>query len=224
MNMRYLLIVVFLIITSVGAVFYFGKKDTNKIINKTAEADTTREYKIIAFGDSLTAGYGVNLNESYPAILEKYLKVINTNIKIINAGVSGETTTGGLDRVDFIISQKPQLVLLGLGANDMLRSINPDVTKTNLEKIIIALKENDIPMVILGMKAQIGNGFAYKKKFDSIYADLSAKYDLPLVPFFLENVILVKDLNINDGIHPNRQGYEKIVKENVLPVLKKVID
>lgn len=221
--MKYLLIIIFVLMTSFGVIFYTSQKDTNDVVNKKTDIVNVEKYKIVAFGDSLTAGYGVNLDESYPAILEKYLKADNPNIEVINSGVSGETTTGGLDRVDFIISQNPQLVLLGLGANDMFRSTDPDITKANLEKMILKFKEKNIPVILLGMKAQASSGVIYRQKFNTIYVDLAKKYNILLVPFFLENVVLVKDLNIADGIHPNREGYEKIVKENVLPVVNKFL-
>ena len=218
--MKYTIIAIVVLI-SVG-VFLYNKDEKSSAVNNTTQ-ETSEAYKIVAFGDSLTAGYGVKLEESYPSILEKYLKVENPNIEIVNMGVSGETTTGGLDRVDFVISQNPQLVLLGLGANDMLRSTDPEITKGNLEKMILAFKQKNIPIVLMGMKAQASSGFSYKRKFDSIYADLAKKHDVALVPYFLENVVLVRSLNIDDGIHPNREGYEKIAQENVLPVVRKVL-
>jgi acyl-CoA thioesterase-1 len=132
--MKYVLIIVLVILSSVG-VFFYNKDTRSSAINKQVQ-ETGKSFKIVAFGDSLTAGYGVKLEESYPAILEKILQKNNPNIEIINMGVSGETTTGGLARVDFVISQKPDLVLLGLGANDMLRSTSPDVAKANLEKML----------------------------------------------------------------------------------------
>ncbi len=219
--MRYALITILVLMTSIGIFFYHKNTDYTDIHRQTQQTD--KVFKIVAFGDSLTAGYGVKLEESYPHILEKELQKENPNIEVINMGVSGETTSGGLDRVDFVISQNPKLVLLGLGGNDMLRSTNPDLTKENLEKIILAFKEKKIPVVLMGMKAQMASGIGYKKKFDALYRDLAKKHDITLVPFFLENVVLVKSLNIDDGIHPNKEGYEKIVMENVLPVLGKVL-
>lgn len=221
MSMKYILIIV-LILISTASIFFYNKDTSTNTVDKQLQ-QMGQTFKVVAFGDSLTAGYGLKLEESYPSILEKELKKVNPNIEIVNMGVSGETTTGGLARIDFVISQNPQLVLLGLGANDMLRSTNPELTKANLEKMILTFKEKNIPVVLLGMEAQITSGLAYKKNFDAIYKDLAEKYDLALVPFFLENVVLVKDLNIADGIHPNREGYEKIVQENVLPVVSEVL-
>lgn len=197
--------------------------------NKNIENNSAKkEYKIVAFGDSLTAGLNVDLKDSYPSILQDALnkgmtKVgkegQNVNFKIINMGVSGETTTGGLERVDFVILQNPDLILLGLGANDMLRATNPSSVKDNLEKIIISLQAKNIPIIILGMESQVSNGFEYKNNFDNIYPNLAKKSNLPLVPFFLKGVVGVNSFNTSDGIHPNRKGYEKIINENILPVL-----
>lgn len=204
---------------------YFNKNkiNTENIPEQITDNSSKKEYKIVAFGDSLTAGYGGELRDSYPAILEeilnKQLTDKNINIKIINMGVSGETTSGGLERVDFVISQNPNLILLGLGANDMLRATNPSLTKNNLDKIIKSFKDKNIPIILLGMESQVSNSFDYKRDFDSIYPDLAKKYDTLLVPFFLKGVVTVSSLNISDGIHPNRAGYEKIINENILPVL-----
>ncbi len=196
--------------------------------NKSIENNSAKkEYKIVAFGDSLTAGYGVDLADSYPAILEEKLNISfkkvledkNLNIKVINMGVSGETTSGGLERALFVISQNPDLVLLGLGANDMLRATDPTLTKDNLEKIIKSLQAKNIPTILLGMESQVSNGFEYKQNFDDIYPALTKKYNISIVPFFLKGVVGVGSLNTSDGIHPNRKGYDKITNENILPVL-----
>lgn len=197
----------------------------DSIVNDASLDTDNNNYKIVAFGDSLTAGYGVDLKDSYPSILEaklreeKIVKNKNLNITVLNMGVSGETTTGGLERVDFIISQNPNLILLGLGANDMLRGLSPKATKGNLDSIMKRFTEKNIPIILLGMQSQISNGLGYKKEFDDIYPTLAKKYNSPLVPFFLKGVVLVPSLNISDGIHPNREGYEKIVQENIMPTL-----
>lgn len=234
--MKYFYLFIFVLVFIFVGIFVYNEilvnqKDVsvNKIQNdkkSDLNADTNdikNIYKIIAFGDSLTAGYGVELKDSYPAILQERLKdnMINNDLKIdiINMGVSGETTSGGLDRVDFIISQNPDLVLLGLGANDMLRALDVKLVKENLEKIIISLQKSGIDIILLGMQSQTSNGDYYKNNFDKIYKDLSIKYDINLVPFFLEGVVLSPILNTQDGIHPNRKGYEFIIENNILPVL-----
>lgn len=181
------------------------------------------EYLIVAFGDSLTAGLNVRLEESYPNQLALLLQQGRPNIRVVNMGVSGETTTGGLSRVDFVIAQKPKLVLLGLGANDMLRATDPSLTRSNLEKILTEFQAANIPVVLLGMQSQSSNGADYVQRFNAIYPELAAKYQVPLVPFFLLGVVLDPVLNTSDGIHPNREGYAKIVRENILPILEPLL-
>ncbi len=198
-------------------VIYFKKETSNE--TPLAVPTEKKKFTIIAFGDSLTAGYGVDLSESYPYILEKRLKDEKLSVEVINMGVSGETTQGGVDRVSFVLGQNPDVVLLGLGANDMLRSLPPSLVKTNLDSIINTLLEADKKVVLLGMKSSVTNGGAYRKEFDVIYEDLAGKYNIPLVSFFLSGVALHPSLNISDGIHPNKAGYEKIVDENIVPVL-----
>lgn len=207
-----------LIVSAVFGVIVYVKKDTTTKPLPVASAEKEK-LTIIAFGDSLTAGYGVDLSESYPYLLEKRLKEEKLNVKVINMGVSGETTQGGVDRVAFVLEQEPDVVLLGLGANDMLRSLPPSMVRANLDSIIKSLVDANKKVVLLGMKSSITNGSAYRQEFDTIYEDLAQKYKLTLVPFFLEGVALRPSLNTNDGIHPNKAGYEKIVDENIMPIL-----
>jgi acyl-CoA thioesterase-1 len=181
------------------------------------------EYLIVAFGDSLTAGYNVRLEESYPNQLALLLQKDRPNVRVTNMGVSGETTTGGLSRVDFVIAQNPKLVLLGLGANDMLRGTDPTLTRRNLEQILTTLQAAGISVVLLGMQSQSSNGADYVQQFNAIYPNLAEKYQVPLVPFFLLGVVLDPALNTGDGIHPNAQGYAKIIRENLLPVLEPLL-
>ena len=178
---------------------------------------------IIAFGDSLTAGYGELLENSYPSLLEKELLKQGFNVKLINMGVSGETTSAGLDRVDFVLSQNPSIVLLGLGANDMLRASSPEIARKNLRTIIQSLQQRGVSVVLLGMKSTASNGTAYRGEFDALYPTLAKEYGIPLVPFFLDGVALNASLNTNDGIHPNKAGYEKIIQTNILPILLPVL-
>ncbi len=220
-----------LVITLIGTGVYFLtikqiESNTMKPEGVGVQPNETikeEKFTIIAFGDSLTAGYGVSLEESYPALLERELVRSNKNIEVINMGVSGETTTGSLDRVDFILSQKPSLVLLALGANDMLRASSPKIAKENLRIILQRLQQEGVSVVLLGMRSTASNGLDYVEAFDDIYPSLAKEYGIPLVPFFLEGVALNPSLNNSDGIHPNKNGYEKIVKENILPVLLLVL-
>lgn len=200
----------------VGIFIFLNKNPTKK---KTSSSAQKELITIAAFGDSLTAGYGVDLSESYPSILEMRLKEKGLSVNVLNMGVSGETTQGGKDRVSFILEQNPDIVLLGLGANDMLRSLPPAFVKGNLNAIIQELVAAKKKVVLLGMRSSVTNGAAYREEFDNIYKELAEQYDLTFVPFFLEGVALRPSLNINDGIHPNKAGYEKIVDENIMPIL-----
>jgi len=215
--------------------FVYKKPSPGNIQNTDPGTGVSKkEFKIVAFGDSLTAGLNVPLKDSYPNILEDILnknpefREYNLTFKVVNMGVSGETTSGGLDRVDFVLEQKPDLILLGLGANDMLRNTNPAFILSNIDSVIQKITSSKVPVVLLGMQSVASNGREYKEYFDSIYPTLAKKYNLPLVPFFLNGVALQPNLNTADGIHPNRLGYEEIVNKNILPVLgpnlKQIID
>lgn len=205
-------IIITLIIVAGGGMFFYMNTDIASEIQK--------EYKIVAFGDSITAGYGVDVADSYPSILEERLRAVNPGVTIINMGVSGETTAGGLKRMDAVIAEKPDVVLLGLGGNDMLRSLSVTEARSNLETMIQKFQAEGITVVLMGMKGSLHNTKQYRDEFNDIYPDLAKKYDLVLVPYFLEGVVLRSDLNIADRLHPNRAGYEKIVDKNIMPVVK----
>ena len=180
--------------------------------------------KVILFGDSLMAGYGLPKEHHLSVVLENNLKKNGYNIQVINGSVSGSTSSGGLNRAEWSLSdQGIDLIILGMGANDMLRGIQPDETKKNLEQIIQIAKKKEIEIILAGMIAPTTHGIKYKKDFDAIYPNLSKKYNLPLIPFLLEGVALKPDLNQSDGIHPNEQGaliisktLQKSIKENYL--------
>ncbi len=163
--------------------------------------------KIVLFGDSLMAGYGLPKEHHLSLVLEKNLKKYGLNIEVINGSVSGSTSSGGLNRAEWSLSENGiDLIILGLGSNDMLRGIKPSETKNNLEKIIQIALEKKISVILAGMKAPTSYGSDYKNSFDKIYIDLSNKYNLPLIPFLLEGIALKPELNLNDGIHPNKEG------------------
>ena len=171
--------------------------------------------KILLFGDSLMSGYGLKENQVLSIILEKDLKDAGYNIKIINGSVSGDTSEDGLDRIEEYTSDSNiDLIILGLGANDMLRRINPDQTESNLIKIIEIIKTKNIKIILAGMKASPTNGLAYKRKFDNIFPKLAEEYDLNLIPFLLKKVALNPKLNQSDGIHPNFEG-AKVISETI---------
>ncbi len=178
--------------------------------------------RIVAFGDSLTAGLGVQADESYPAQLQRRLDDLKYPYRVINAGVSGDTTAGGLRRVPWILNNKPELVILELGANDGLRGLSIDQTKSNLRQIVERLREAGAAVVLAGMKLPPNYGEDYTTRFEAIYPALAREYHLPLIPFFLEGVGGASSLNQVDGIHPTKEGYE-IVVEQVLKVLKTVL-
>ena len=179
--------------------------------------------KVVLFGDSLMAGYGLPKKHHLSIVLENNLKEAGLNIKVINGSVSGSTSSGGLNRVDWSLSEPGiDLIILGLGANDMLRGIQPDETKKNLEQIINVAQNKKIKIILAGMVAPNTHGKKYKKEFDDIYPKLSKKYNLPLIPFLLEGVALNPSLNQKDGIHPNKDGTIKVsetIKKSIINIL-----
>ena len=172
------------------------------------------ERHILALGDSLFAGYGVRPAESYPAKLETALRAHGVNARIANAGVSGDTSADGLARLAFTLNSQPKspdLVIVSLGGNDMLRGLAPDQTKANLDAIVTQLTQRKIPVVLMGLLAPPNLGADYRSKFDAIYPDLADKHHVSLVPFFLKAVMDKPDLIQPDHIHPTARGIEEIV-------------
>tara|TARA_B100001121_G_scaffold298865_1_gene306955 strand:+ start:411 stop:1022 length:612 start_codon:yes stop_codon:yes gene_type:complete len=186
-------------------------------------ASLLAESRIVLYGDSLMAGYGLTQKHHLSTILENNLISQGINVKVINASVSGDTSAGGLNRLNWILSEdKIDLFILGLGANDMLRGISPEETENNLEKIIQKVSEKNINLILAGMIAPKSHGKDYKNKFDLIYKNLSAQFNLKLVPFLLEGVALNPDLNLEDGIHPNERGIlivSKNLEKKILEIL-----
>jgi len=163
--------------------------------------------KVILFGDSLMAGYGLPKEQHLSVVLQKSLELEGHNIKIVNGSVSGSTSAGGLNIAEWALSENGiDLMILCLGANDMLRGIQPSETKQNLERIIKIAQFKKIKIILAGMYAPTSHGAEYKKKFDQIYLNLSKKYNLKLIPFLLEGVAFNPGLNLSDGMHPNREG------------------
>jgi acyl-CoA thioesterase I len=187
-----------------------------------ASAAPSHPISIVAFGDSLTAGYGVKTSESFPAQLQMALQAKGHKVTITNAGVSGDTTSGGLERLDWALDPKPDAVILELGANDALRGVDPKVPRENLDKMLADLKAKGIPVLLTGMKAPNNWGDDYTKKFDAIFPDLASKYGVPLYPFFLEGVALDPSLTQPDGLHPTGKGVAEIVKR-ILPDVEALI-
>ena len=182
----------------------------------TALAQQDRPLRLVALGDSLTAGYGLPAEAAFPAVLERALKQRGHNVEVANAGVSGDTASGGLQRLEWSVPDGTDGVILELGANDMLRGLDPKVTRQALETVIQRLKARGIPVMLAGMYATRNLGPDYVARFDAIYRDLAGTYGLVLYPFFLEGVAGQKGLNLPDGLHPTAQGVEQIVR-GILP-------
>ena len=179
---------------------------------------------LVAFGNSLTAGLGVASGETYPARLQEKLSLAGYRYRVVNAGVSGDTTAGALRRVEWVLKSKPDIVILELGANDGLRGLDLKDTRANLTLIIQRIQAAGAKVVLAGMKLPPNYGPAYTGSFQGMYVDLAKHYDIPLIPFFLEGVATKTDLNQADGIHPTGSGYAVVVDTlwpTLLPLLKK---
>jgi acyl-CoA thioesterase I len=178
--------------------------------------------RIVAFGDSLTAGLGVAGQESYPAQLQRRLDEAGLHYRVINAGVSGDTTAGGLRRVAWILKSKPEMVILELGGNDGLRGLSLQETKANLERIIQQFQKASVTVVLAGMKLPPNYGAEYTSAFEAIYPTLAKQYRLALIPFFLEGVAGSVSLNQADGIHPTGEGY-RIIADTVFQTVQPLL-
>lgn len=179
---------------------------------------------ILAFGDSLTAGYGLDRNDALPVYLQRALeKAGQDNVEIINAGVSGDTTAGGVTRLAWTLKrQNPDYVLLALGGNDMLRAIDPASTEQNLRKMMETLKAAKIPVLIAGMRAPASMGEKFAGAYDKMYANLAKEYDAVYYPFILDGVAMLPEYNQRDGVHPNVEGV-KIIAQKMLPYLQQLL-
>ncbi len=180
------------------------------------------ERRILAFGNSLFAGYNVAREDSYPARLEAAMRARGINAAVTNAGVSGDTTAAGRQRLAFILDSqevKPDLFILELGGNDLLRGIDPAETRANLEAMLEELKRREIPVLLMGMRAP-PNFAQFQSGFDAIYPELAKKYDAELVPFFLESIYRDSSLIQSDRIHPTEEGIEKLVGATIQDVVE----
>ena len=175
--------------------------------------------RILMLGDSLTAGYGLAARDALPARLETVLRAHRIDARVIDAGVSGDTTSGGLARIEWALGDDPHAVVVALGANDGLRAIDPSVTRTNLDRLLGILAERGLPVLLAGMVAPPNLGPEYAGRFDPIYSELAARHGAVLYPFLLDGVATVTLLNQADGIHPNPAGVEEIVRRMLPAVL-----
>ncbi len=188
-------------------------------------AETARDeapVRIVAFGDSLTAGFQLAPSEAFPVQLEKALRERGHKVVVTNAGVSGDTTAAGLARFDWAIPDDTEAVILELGANDGLRGVPPEAARANLDKILSRLESKNIDILMSGVPAPTNWGEEYKASFDPMYSDLAEKYGALLYPFFLEGVALDPALNLPDGLHPNAKGVG-IVVSRILPKVEELI-
>ena len=167
-------------------------------------------------GDSLTAGYGLASHDALPAKLEAALRKRGLDVRVIDAGVSGDTTAGGLARLDWALADRPHAVVVALGANDALRAIDPAVVRSNLEQLLAALSERRLPVLLAGMLAPRNLGQDYATRFDAVYPHLAARHGALLYPFLLDGVAAVAALNQTDGLHPNAAGV-RVMVERILP-------
>lgn len=197
--------------------------DGNEQQPQATEVEQVYDGVIVAMGDSLTAGLGVAPERSYPALLEKELQAAGLNYRVINAGISGETSSGARARIDWIVGSQPVLVIVETGANDGFRGISPDLLRDNIAAIIETLLANDIGVVLAGMQMVTNLGADYLAAFNSVYPQLAERYSVTFMPFFLEGVATQPELNLPDGIHPNDQGYRVIV-ENLLPYVQQALE
>ncbi len=177
---------------------------------------------IVGFGDSLMAGYQLESGQSFPEKLEAALRADGYDVSVANAGVSSDTTSGGLGRLDWSVPDGTELVILELGANDMLRGVSPEITERNLDAMISRLKERGISVLLAGMLAAPNLGEDYASAFDGLFPRLAEKHGVTFLPFFLDGVAANKDLQLADGMHPNAKGVDRMVSE-ALPTVKEAI-
>jgi acyl-CoA thioesterase I len=182
-----------------------------------------RPPEVLAFGDSLTAGLGLPDRQAFPAQLEARLRQEGLDVHIVNAGVSGDTTTDGLARLDWSLASKPDFVILALGANDAMRGTDPKIVRENLDRMIVKIQASGAKLLLLGMLAPANWGADYEHAFDAIYPDLAKAHGVPLYPFFLDGVAMNPNLNQPDGLHPNESGVTVLV-DRIAPLVAKMIE
>jgi acyl-CoA thioesterase I len=201
------------------AVMLFAALMPAGIAPATGAETPSRDMVILAFGDSLTAGYGLASAEAFPARLQAALRRNGLAVRVINAGVSGDTTAGGLARIDWLLGEKPDLLILELGANDGLRGVDPTVTKRNLEQIYKRIIASGARVLLTGMRASPAMGADYETAFNAIFPALASAWGVTFYPFFLEGVAVKPAFTLPDGLHPNASGVGVIV-EGVAPLVQ----
>jgi len=214
---RTFLVIIFLLCLSINGC---KQEQDDKLEEKT---QSEKMKTIVAVGDSLTAGYGLDESESYPVLLESKLQADGYRYRVVNAGVSGETSSGTLSRIEWILTLNPDIVILETGANDGLRGIDPQLAEKNIRDILQLLADRKVMVLLAGMKMVWNMGPAYVAKFNRIYPKLADEFDVVFYPFFLEGVAMRSQLSLGDGVHPNAQGY-KIITDNIYPYVLKAIE
>lgn len=204
-----------------ATVFHFIVIFSASLFGMSANAQD-RAVQLVGFGDSLMAGYQLPPNDSYTAQLEAALKAKGANVTVTNAGVSGDTSSAGLARVDWSVPDGTDGVILELGANDALRGISPDETEKNLDAILTGLQKRNIPVLLAGIMAPPNMGDDYAKRFNGMYERLAEKHKVALYPFFLEGVVMDNSLKLEDGMHPNTKGIAVMVEKS-LPAVESFI-
>ena len=204
--------IIFLVILLGGC---SSEPERNSLSQSPNQAKQDNVFRILILGDSLTEGYGVSELQAYPTLLEEKLNQElaedrNSTFKVINAGISGSTTSGGVSRIDWLLKSSPDFLVIALGGNDGLRGVPVEETKKNLEKIIQAALDKEIPTLLAGMKIPPNYGIEYTRKFAQLFQDLSIKHKISLLPFLLEGVGGNPSMNLPDRIHPNSVGHRKI--------------
>lgn len=199
-------------------------KGAESLARADSPAKTVRTPLVLFFGTSLTAGYGLEPSQAFPSLIEKKALEDGMPIRVVNAGLSGETTAGAARRIDWVLRTPADLVVIEGGANDALRGLSPDAARANLERVIAAVrqKQPQAKIVLIQMEAPPNYGVAYTRSFRSIYTDLAKKENIPLLPFLLSGVAGIGRLNQPDGVHPNLSG-ERVVADNLWKALKPII-
>jgi acyl-CoA thioesterase-1 len=225
LKFRYFLLVLWMVSCGDAPKKETGTEPPEPTETETETTSASEEKTILFFGNSLTAGYGLDTEEAFPALIQDRLDSLGLNYTAVNSGVSGETTSGGLNRLDWVLDQKVDIFVLELGANDGLRGVPLQETRDNLQAIIDLVREKnaDTRIVLAGMQIPPNMGQAYTTEFRQIFPELAQKNDVELIPFLLKGVAGRTELNQDDGIHPTAKG-QKIVRENVWDVLKQVIN
>ena len=203
------------------SILIFSSCDQNKPAKAVDnQQETHKTFTILALGDSLTEGLGVAEKDNYPSQLQTKLA---ENIQVINAGLSGETSSGLKNRLNWVLKQKPDLVILNIGANDAMRGLPIELTQTNIDEIITTIKQSNADVILAGMQIYENLGKGYVNKFIQLYPTLAQKHKIPLIPFFLQHVAGNPEYNQKDMLHPNALGYKIIVEQNILPLLSEYL-